>query len=136
MIVVCTSVQLTEEQKRALGYSEASSISYSLTVERQYVVLGLSFLTSSLLNQGVNCMVEDDIGRCAFVPACLFDVASSAVSEHWVVQRTERLDWVLWPKEFLEEFFHDDLSDGDPRTLSIFRVVCDRMKIEARRHAL
>lgn len=136
MIVVCISNQLTAEQRRDLGYRDSASIFYQLTAGQEYPVLGVSLLTSAPINRGANFMVEDDIGRCAFAPMCLFEIVSPSVSKLWKVERTDGLDLLLWPNEFLVEFFHDDLSDGEPQAASVFRAVCDQIKAEARRDRL
>ena len=136
MIVRSLSNRLTAAQKMDFGYNSSASIFYQLTAGKEYPVLGISLLTSAPINRGVNLMVEDDIGRCAFAPMCLFDIVSPSVSRIWKAEKTEALDLLLWPNEFLAEFFHDDLSDGEPQALSIFRSVCDQIAAEARRDRL
>lgn len=126
MKIICRQRYPTDEQNIVLGYDKGCTVGYELTVNQQYTVLGINFQNTTL-NRGVIFLLRDDFGRCAFVPICLLDVASPALSKLWIARKFNESDLCLWPEEFFSEYFHDDLTDGVPAAVAIFERVCQAL---------
>jgi hypothetical protein len=45
-------------------------------------------------------------------------------------KKFEETDILLWPEEFYQESFHDDLSEGDFNTVEIFEEVVKKLENE------
>lgn len=124
MKVICRQKSLSGEQRTALGFSlNQAGVGYELTVGQEYTVLGISFQSQSVWNKGAIALLRDDIGRCASVPMCLLEVSDARLSRYWLASKKGEFDISLWPKEFEEEYFLDDLSDGESSVVQIFDQV-------------
>ena len=132
MIAKCISQLLTEEIRTRIGASEHLRTVYQLTVGQTYVVLGITLLVrSAILGSTPVLTVEDDFGRCAEAPACLFEIIEGRPSVYWRARQFETLTLTLWPEEFYAEYFHDRLSDYAPGAVEVFKRVVDQLTIEA-----
>jgi hypothetical protein len=104
---------------------------YQVTVGKEYVVLGISFLVASEVYG--NCPlfgICDDAGRLVSMPTVLFELVDPRPSRFWLAKRGGKSDLLLWPEEFYREYFHDDLSERDPATVAAFSGVVARLESE------
>jgi hypothetical protein len=104
---------------------------YQLTVGKDYLVLGLSFLVNSAI-YGSSSLLEvcDDAGRCISIPTMLFEVVDPRPSRFWLAKRVGETDFIFWPEEFYQEYFHDRLSDRQPEAVATFSDVLNRLDAE------
>jgi len=78
-----------------------------------YTVLGLTFhIRSNLYGSGVTVQIDDDYGRLASVPLCLFEIVDDRMSSHWVARQWADGTVAMWPPSFFIDFYYDDLSEG------------------------
>lgn len=121
MIVKCICNSVPVSMKGVMGYESFCRTKFQLSISKEYSVLGVSFG-----DFGVFLQVVDDYGKCIFVPLCVFDMIDSRPSKYWEFKKISDSDLLLWPSEFLVDYFHDDLSNGDENAISIFkRIVFD-----------
>lgn len=125
MIVNCVYDSVPVEMKGAVGYDFFCHSKFQLSIGSNYLVLGVSFGSYGVLLQ-----IVDDYGKCIFVPICIFDVIDPRPSKYWKFKKTSDSDLLLWPSEFFVDYFHDDLSDGDGRVISIFKRVVNDIENE------
>lgn len=94
-----------------------------ITEMKEYTVYGLSWhATSSIFGAGFVCEVADDYGNIVSVPLDIFDIVEDRVSNTWLVRR--RGDSIFfWPELFFQQFFFDDLSEGEPGVVQAFRSI-------------
>jgi hypothetical protein len=104
---------------------------YQITEDREYLVLGISFLVNSEV-YGNCCLftIQDDATRCVMVPGALFEITDSKASRHWIVKNAEGSNLTLWPEEFYAEFFHDRVTDYEPEALAALRAAVIRIEDE------
>lgn len=131
MKIRCLKSHPTGDENVAFGYECANCVGFELTVDKEYVVLGISFLSASTLNKGATFLLKDDYGRCAFVPIFLLEISDSIPSKYWRVKKGIDGDILIWPEEFFSDYFFDDLSDGGSCAIKIFRNICAEMEAEA-----
>lgn len=131
MKVICRQKSLSDEQKTALGFSMSQAgVGYELTVGQEYTVLGISLQSQSIWNKGAIALLRDDIGRCASAPMCLLEISDKRLSKYWFASKKGEFDISLWPKEFDDEYFLDDLSDGKKNVVQMFDRVCSLLDEE------
>ena len=131
MGITCIAKELSNEQRAAMAAPALFHPRYQITVGRTYLVLGISFLiNSSVFGNCCLYVIEDDAGRCVFVPSALTEVMDGRVSISWLARSNELFGSILWPEEFHEEFFHDRLSNCEPGPIETFQAVINRLKSE------
>ena len=130
MRIKCTDPELTEEQRALLNASSRLRPNHRLTVGKEYLVLGIvSVIGSPQYGNTALFEVVNDQSHLVLYPAVLFEVTDARCSSYWrgavlgdgsvhCVQKTYR------------EFFHDDLSEGDPATREVFRATVDKLEAE------
>lgn len=64
------------------------------------------------------------------VPLCIFEIVDNRPSQYWKIQKRSEYEISLWPEEFYQEYFHDDLSDGVPEVVEIYKRVVERLEKE------
>ena len=74
-------------------------------------------------------IVNDDRQFVLF-PAVLFEVTDSRCSSFWRSAVQQDGTVTFWPEEFYREFFHDDLSEGDPVARQVFQAVVAKLEAE------
>lgn len=85
-------------------------------------MVGLSILNGSYFHgDGVVYYIVDEYGRLMPVPSILFEIVDSRVSTLWLYRELENNQIELKPKQMLEPFFYDSLTDGDPQALKVFK---------------
>ena len=111
----------------AIAQREGVSPQFFLTPEREYVVFGLT-LHSSSDARGLNAKFEllDDFGNLVSAPMDLFHVVEGSVSPCWTLKIVDG-SILVWPAEFFERYFHDDLSEGLPEAVKAFSRVRSRI---------
>lgn len=131
MKVRCIGNLLSDEQRILLGFGTRSLPSYQLAIGSEYLVLGISFvLPHEPHGGGVQFEILNDYGNCRAIPSCLLEIIDDRCSTYWVAKQFADGATVLWPQEFLTEFFHDDLSEGLPNAMSTFSRVVDKLRAE------
>lgn len=128
MKVICKAISLTDKQRRVLQLPEWENPTYEFTIGKEYVVLGLT--ARSERYNGAVIQVNDDAGRCVFVPFCIFNVTDERSSSLWKAKQLNEFSLALWPEEFYQEYFHDDLSNGVPEVMEIYKQVVKRLENE------
>jgi hypothetical protein len=131
MIVRCLGRKMSDEQIRSAQVRSFLHSVYQVTVGRDYVVLAMSlFISSPVYGNACVLFVEDDAGRCMPIPSVLFEVVDPKSSAYWRANFKDDGAVSLWPEEFYAQYFHDDLSNGDPAAQVLFKSVLLRMKGE------
>ena len=127
----CISRELTEEQRLLFKVPALFRSVYQISIGREYLVLGISFVVCSPVH-GTTALLQivNDAGNCSFVPAALFEIVDGRCSSFWEARFHEDGAVTMWPSEFYEPYFHDDLSNGYPETRKIFESVLAKMKSE------
>ena len=130
MKVKCVAKDLTEEQKKILRVPPNIDPGCgTLTIGKDYLVLGITYEISLYYWTSVVFEIEDDIGSSSSAPICLFEIVDPRPSVFWRAQHFFP-NFTLWPVEFYQDFFHDLLSDGEPEINKIFDSVVNRLTYE------
>ena len=104
---------------------------HRLTVGKEYLVLGIvSIIGSPQYGNTALFEVVNDQGHLVLYPAILFEVTDARCSSYWRAAALEDGSVTLRPEELYREFFHDDLSEGDPATREVFRATVDKLEAE------
>ena len=127
MKIKCLSNQLNNEQVLKLG--KTPKWFSTITPNNEYTVLGVYFSNESVFMKGITFEICSDVQMIETVPACLFEIIDSRVSQFWHAKQSDN-SFLLWPKEFYQEFFHDDLTDGVPEVVETFKKVVYLMERE------
>ena len=131
MRIKCTSPELTEEQRALLNAPSRFRPNHRLTVGKEYLVLGIvSIIGSPQYGNTALFEVVNDQGHLVLYPAILFEVTDARCSSYWRAAALEDGSVTLRPEELYREFFHDDLSEGDPATREVFRATVDKLEAE------
>ena len=131
MTAKCKATSLTADQRSKVGGSTHISSVYELSQGHEYTILGIMFaVQSSIFGSTALFEVRDDAGRCYSVPTCLFEIVDPRPSRWWIAKQLGDFNFVLWPHEFYQEFFHDDLSNGLPERVAEFESLVQRLKDE------
>lgn len=131
MTARCKSRSLTEAQRIELGHTPNLHSVYDLEPGREYTILAVLFVARfSIYGSTALFEIRDDFGRCFSVPACLFDIVDPRPSMNWRGKQLDNGSLALWPEEFYEDFFHDQLSDGVPSKVEAFERLVQRMTSE------
>ncbi len=73
---------------------------------------------------------EKNDGQLVLFPAVLFDVTDAGCSSYWRATVSEDGSVTLRPEELHREFFHDDLSEGDPAIRQVFQTMLAKLETE------
>jgi hypothetical protein len=131
MRVKCLAERLTGDQRIATQASNLFNPTYQITVGQSYIVLGINlFINSSVFGKCCLYMIQDDAGRCVPVPSVLVEIIDWRVSSFWRAKQLDQFDLTLWPEELYQEFFHDDLSEGNFATRQLFQAVVAKLESE------
>src|SRR6266481_1437273 len=110
----CISRELTEEQRLFFKVPPLFRTVHQITIGREYLVLGILFVVNSPV----------------YGNTALFEIVDGRCSSFWETRFYKNGDITMWPSEFYEPYFHDDLSDGDPKTRTVFDSVIAKMRCE------
>jgi hypothetical protein len=126
MKVNCIATKLTEQQKKQLGLEITLNPQYPFIIGTTYTVLALSSKVG--LNAGTILQIP---GRYIIpAPLCLFEIVDERPSIYWKIKKRSDYELSLWPEEFYQEYFHDDLSEGVPEVVAIYNQVVERLEKE------
>jgi hypothetical protein len=131
MRVKCISRELTEEQRELLKAPSRFRPTHRFTVGKEYLVLGIISIIGSP-DYGNTALLEivNDHSQLVFPPAVLFEVTDARCSSYWRAAISGDGSLTLRPVELYREFFHDDLSEGDPATRQVFEEVVAKLEAE------
>ena len=127
MKVKCISTQITDERKTELGLHHTDFSSYFEEGEI-YTVLGLTW--QILPKPALFLQMQYGFGILIEVPLDLFKIVDDRPSAFWRIKQFDSNEFTLWPKEFYQDFFHDDLSNQDPKVWEVFLNVVKKLEYE------
>lgn len=119
---------MNEEQRDLLGFPKWQNPRFQITPGREYTVLGLTARPDFI--SGAVVQIANDAEICIFVPICLFEITDPRPSRHWRAELYGQHTLMLWPPEFLERNFHEDLSDGIGNTRKTFLEIQAKLSQE------
>ncbi|NDL65907.1 hypothetical protein [Acerihabitans arboris] len=126
MKVICKAIKLTSSQKKIMGVNENSDYEYPFEIGESYTVLGIS----SQVGRQAATILQMPYFYAFPAPLCLFEIIDSRPSAYWVIKALSEYELALWPKEFYQPFFHDQLSDLSPEYVEIYKEVVERLENE------
>ncbi len=131
MRIRCEARELTDGQRMLLKVPSRLRPTNRLTVGKEYLVLGIVSIVDSPQygNTALFEIVNDD-GQLVRFPAALFSVADPRCSALWRAEVHRDGSVTLRPEELYREFFHDDLSEGDPATRQALRTAIAKLEAE------
>ncbi len=131
MKIRCISHELTEEQRALLKASSQFRPSPRITVGKEYLVLAIvSIIDSPQYGNTALFEIVNDQDHLVLYPAVLFEVTDARCSSYWKAAVSGGGSVTLRPEELYREFFHDDLSEGDPATREVFRATVVKLESE------
>jgi hypothetical protein len=131
MKVRCTNRELTDDQRVLLKAPSRFRPSHALTVGKEYLVLGIvSIIDSPQYGNTALFEIVDDQDHFVLYPAVLFEVTDTRCSSYWRAAVSGDGTVTLRPEELYREFFHDDLSEGDPATRETFKAMVVKLEAE------
>lgn len=127
MRIRCIAGEPSDEQIERLGdsYQRGRTI-FPVDVGQEYEALGLSFWDSVAW---VEIAMQSEV--VVSVPLFMFEVIDDRVPTVWRVRQHDDGGLSLWPACFYDEFFHDRLSNRDPKYLSAFRELLNELRRES-----
>lgn len=129
MKVKCISTNLTAQQKAVLGLTDNQDPHYPYVIGEDYTVLAMSSKIG--INAGTLLQLQKiPMDYIISVPLCLFDIVDDRPSAYWRIKKLSEHEISLWPEEFYQEYFHDDLSDGVPEVVDIYKKVVKKLEEE------
>ena len=129
MRIKCVASQLTDDQILALAHDVHQA--FHVSPGKEYTVLGLDLSVRSVLQgTGVWVHLVTDYGNLAWAPLVLFEVLDARVSRYWMAHPSAH-GLTLWPPALYQEFFHDDLSEGQPVVVAEFKRVVEELEAES-----
>lgn len=131
MIARCNTTSWTSEDAARFGGNPLSTPVFSLTIGRDYLVLGVQFIRKSTIYGAVTLLdIENDDGVLVPIPNILFQIVDGQISKCWEARQDADGDLKFWPQEFYRDYFHDDLSNGNAAALTAFRAARERLRQE------
>lgn len=131
MKIRCITRELTEEQRSLLKSPSRFHPNHALTVGKEYLVLGIvSIIDSPQYGNTALFEIVNDGRQFVLFPAVLFEVTDARCSSYWRAAVSGDGSVTLRPEELYREFFHDDLSEGDPATRQVFQAVVAKLETE------
>lgn len=121
---------LNETMRRRIGASEIIRPRFSLTEGKSYLVLGIYFSAQSdIYGRTTLLRIIDDDGTCIVCPVELFEICDGRPSRFWRA-RIANADFFLYPEEFFDRYFFDDLVEKVPSIVSRFENVVQLLEAE------
>lgn len=104
---------------------------FPVVVGGEYLVFGVTVLLGSpAAGTGVFYEVAYDTHRITHVPSTLFEIVDDRPSRQWKVRAFADGSVLFRPELFLEEYFHDRLSDGAAEETAKFDQLRAEMESE------
>ena len=125
MRVKCKTITLTDEQKTNEDYNLNQD--FHITLNKEYLVFGISF------NNNGTVLIEHltDYGHLVSTPLPLFDIIDNRASKYWVIKKFPDNSITFFPPSFFQEYYHDDLSEREPKIVEDFKQVKKLMEDES-----
>jgi len=96
-----------------------------------YLELGREFVVYAITKNNNSCYFQIfDDNHLVSIPSELFEITDRESSKYWEVRIDEDKVLKLWPKEFFNGYFHEDLADGEPEVVKIFENIKKKMTNE------
>ena len=132
MKVKCLYNQIEDELARKVGLGDdAPRIYGSLTVGREYIVLGLTYSRRLETYAGHPVFeVLNEGGYITMAPSFLFEIIDGSASRHWQFNFRDGDILEFEPPSFCRPYYHDELSDGVPEVVRDFQSVCALLQEE------
>lgn len=127
MKVLCISTQLSAKRKDEMDLHLTDFSSYFKEGEI-YTVLGVT--CRILPKAALFLQIKYDFGILIQIPLDLFELVDNRPSKFWRIKRFDSGTLALWPEEFYQEFFHDDLSNQEPKVWETFLKVVKKIEHE------
>jgi hypothetical protein len=102
--------------------------SFDLTINKEYLVFGLHFRDKGHIV--LQCV--SDSGNLIFAPINIFEIIDDSVSSAWKIKYWEDGEITLWPEDFYEGYFHEDLSEGILEIVDKFKKIQQHISNEAK----
>ena len=133
MIIKCKKNVVDEGLVSALGLGRSGARKYpSVSPGKSYVALGIHTpTTSGSFGVSVAVHIKNDQGSLSIMPMALFEIIDAVPSAYWVIKTTDLGELSILPAAFHEEFFHDDLSEGEESAVAEFQRACALIEAEA-----
>lgn len=122
MVIKCISIKPSSSQKELLPQAYLNS-DFHITNDKEYIVLGISFMLDSSVGRFSMVEIVNDYGHLASVPLFLFEIINSNVSKYWEIKIFNEFIIALWPEPFYKEYFHDDLSENIEEVVNDFNRI-------------
>lgn len=127
----CVAISIRSELRESSSMSKHVNPEYQISIGKEYTVLGVTFLARSPVYGSMTIlMVQDDAGRCIDVPSPLMEIVDPRPSQYWRARGFDDASFMLWPEEFYEDFFYDNLSEGVPEVVRTYKQVVRRLDAE------
>ncbi len=133
MKVRCLKNLIDDDLAEKVGLPDCGFRNYqSVTVGKEYVVLGLSYDPIAEYHAGKPFVdIKNDNGDLSTVPIYMFEVVDETVSMYWQVKFNGDL-LTLYPESFYRyEYYHEDLADGVPEIKADFERLCQEFEQES-----
>lgn len=133
MKVRCLKNHINDELAKQVGLPDCGFRHYhSISPEKEYIVLGLSYDPRTEHHAGKPFVdVIDDNGSLTTAPIYLFEVIDETVSMHWQTRFNGDL-LTFYPESFYRyEYYAEDLADGVPEVKADFERLCQEFDQES-----
>ena len=129
MKVKCILEKVTQNQISVLGKNPDRKNDFGITVDKEYIVFGLTFYFDGW---GNGCFVQiiTDNDHLIQVPILLFEVVDNRMSSLWEFKLFSSGTIAMWPPSFYAEFYHDDLFEEIPEIVKDFNKVKHKIMTE------
>ncbi len=119
MRIKCIAVEPTTEQAARLGnrYRPGQQI-FPVSIGDEHLVFGIEADRGSIW-----VFIEHEFGYLVSVPLVLFQTVDGRLPPQWEARSDSSGDLRIAPSELLQDCFFDDLSEGVPDTLRVFRAL-------------
>ena len=99
--------------------------------------MGISFVVGSpYYGDSTLFEVVNDDRHLVLLPAALFEITDARCSSFWRAKDHGDGMVTLRPEELCREYFHDDLSDREPKTQQVFQELLSKMEVEFDSHSV
>jgi hypothetical protein len=131
MKVCCIQDKMTEQQKLLFGIDLNYDPNYQITINKEYIVLGISFFfeNNSFGSLAFYEILDDVKSYCTSMPFCLFEIIDPRVSSYWEIKINNKAI-TIWPEEFSNAYFFDDLSEGKQTICETFTNIYKKLQNE------
>lgn len=98
----------------------------NLSFEKKYIVYSIEFSQSG----DIYYRIENDSNKVVPYLSTLFDVVSNHTNSDWILWEKPNNGSASLPKQFADPMFWENYYNDDPKTLSLFNQVKERLYLE------